>query len=134
MQGIVAMAITQEFLILEDGDTVGVYAPRDFPRGTVIGRDAKRLRVVGETGVRPPGLRLARPEFDRWRHQLEEAGHSVTLGPFRTNPEMLTKSAADFRREEFLPLRDAFDELLRHAEGRRQADDRPMGPVESRHP
>src|SRR4051794_10078018 len=113
----------QEFLVIERDGDIAVYTPRTFPPGTPIGRDAKRLGVDGPSRVRPPKIHLTAAEFDQWRHQLEEGGYTVTLGPFWRDPDMLAKSAEAIRRGKTVPLKEAFDELLREADGRRQADD-----------
>ena len=48
------MVVTQEFLVLPSNGAVRIYGVRDFPSGTFVDRDAKRMRVVGPVWVRPP--------------------------------------------------------------------------------
>ena len=109
-----SMETLQEFLILESDGDVAVYRPSTFPRGTQIGPDAQRLRVVGPSRVEPPRIQLTRLEFDRWRQELESAGRQVTLGPFWTGPyaflplEEIIRRGATFR-----SLEEVRDELLR---------------------
>jgi len=110
------MEVRQEFLVLESGGNVAVYAPRDFPLGTPIGPDAQRLRVLGAGHVEPPRIHLTRIEFDRWRQELESAGRQVTLGPFWTNPNAFLPLDEIIRRgATFRPLEEVRDELLRSA-------------------
>jgi hypothetical protein len=124
----------QEFLVIETDGDIAVYTPRTFPTGTPIGRDAKRFGVDGPSLVRPPKTHLTAAEFDQWRSQLEEEGYTVTLGLFWRDPDMLAKSAEAIRRGETVPLKEAFDELLREADRRRQAKDQRMEALESPHP
>jgi hypothetical protein len=128
------MALRQEFLVLESGNEVAVYAPSQFPSGTPIGRDARRLGVDGPSRARPPKISMSRLEFDRWCGQLEESDFTVTIGPFWTNPQVQDESEDVIRRRKSLPLKEAFDELLRQADGRVAQEDRPMEAVEPRHP
>lgn len=111
------MELTQEFLVLESNGDVAVYRPSTFPLGTPIGREAQRLRVVGPSRVEPPRIHLSRPEFDRWRQELEREGRRVTLGPFRTNPEALADAEAAIRQGNYRSLEGLRDELLRQADG-----------------
>ena len=83
------MELTQEFLVLQSNGDVAVYTVKQFPRGTPIGPDAQRLRVVGPSRVEAPGIHLTPREFDHWRQELEREGRQVTLGPFWTNPAPL---------------------------------------------
>jgi hypothetical protein len=124
----------QEFLILETDGGVAVYSPRTFPIGTPIGRDARRLGVNGPSLVRPPKVEMSEAEFDAWRQQVEGAGFTVTLGPFWRNPVSLEQAEEAIRRGETMPLKEAFDELLREAERREQEEDRRMEALKSRHP
>jgi hypothetical protein len=127
------MTRKREFLVIETGEDVAVYAPSQFPLGTPIGPDAKRLGVDGPSPVQPPAIHLTRPDFDRWRRQLEGEGYSVTLGPFWRNRVSREEAEEAIRRGDTIPLKEAFDELLREAELRRQAVDRRVEAVESRH-
>jgi len=113
------MEVTQEFLVLESDGDVAVYAPSDFPLGTPIGRDAKRLRVASPSRVRPPRTHLTRHEFEQWREELESEGRSVTLGQFWSNPQAVLDPESVLAHGDFRPLEDVRDELLRQADGRR---------------
>ncbi len=112
------MEVRQEFLVLESDGDVAVYAPSDFPLGTPIGRDAKRLRVAGATRVRPPRVHLTCREFEDWRKELESEGRSVSLGGFWSNPEAVFDTDDVVSHGNFRPLEDVRDELLRRADGR----------------
>jgi hypothetical protein len=112
------MDVRQEFLVLESNGDVAVYAPSDFPVGTPIGRDAKRLRVAGPSRVRPPGLHLSRRDFEQWRQELEREGRSVSLDQFWSNPQAVFDSEDFLAHGNFRPLEDVRDELLRQADGR----------------
>ena len=112
------MDVRQEFLILESNGDVAVYAPSDFPLGTPIGRDAKRLRVAGPSRVRPPRIHLTRRDFEQWRKELENEGHSVSLDQFWSNPQAVFDSENFLTHGNFRPLEDVRDELLRQADGR----------------
>ncbi len=118
------MERTQEFLILPSNGDVAVYTVRQYPRGTPIGPDAQRLRVVGPSRVEPPGIHLTHLEFDRWRQELESEGRRVTLGPFWTNPKPFLPLEEIKRRGNWRSLEEVRDELLREADERskRQAD------------
>src|SRR4051812_13209106 len=124
------MTFTQEFLVIETAGTFAVYGVRQFPKGTVVGRDARRLRVVGESPVSPPQLPLSGPELEEWCRQLEDSGRTVRMGPFWRDPEMLERSLASIARGETIPLREAFDELCRRADERDRAKNRRMESVE----
>jgi len=113
------MEVRQEFLVLESDGDVAVYAPSEFPLGTPIGRDAKRLCVLGPTRVRPPRIHLTHREFEQWRKELESEGRSVMLGQFWSNPQAVSDSDSVFARGNFWPLETVRDELLRQADGRR---------------
>jgi hypothetical protein len=128
------MTPRQEFLILESGDSVAVYTPRTFPHGTPIGPDAKRLGIDGPSLVWPPATHLSRAEFDNWRGQLEREGYSATLGPYWRDPISPERAEEMVRNGKFIPLKEAFDELLREAERREQSDTQRVGAVESRDP
>jgi hypothetical protein len=128
------MTFTQEFLVIETAGTFAVYGVRQFPKGTVVGRDARRLRVVGDSPVSPPQLHLSGPELEEWCRHLEDSGRTVTMGPFWRDPEMLERSLASIARGETIPLREAFDELLREADRRCQAEDQRMEALKSPHP
>jgi hypothetical protein len=128
------MGLKQEFLVLEADGDVAVYAPSQFPIGTPIGRDARRLGVSGPAFARPPKVRLTGPEFERWRQQLEGEGYTVTLGPFWINPVRPEDADEAIRQGKVVPLQEAFDELLREAEGRGQSEDRRLEAVQPRHP
>jgi hypothetical protein len=110
----------REFLILKAEAGFVLYAPSQFPRGTPIGPDARRLTVVGPSSVHPPKSYLTGDELDQWRADLEDAGYSATIGPFWRNPPKPEEVEEEIRRGELIPLKDAFDELLRRAaaEGR----------------
>ena len=126
------MTYTHAFLVIEtetDG-TFGVYSIRQFPQGTVVGRDARRLRVVGESPVGPPKLYLTGAELDQWCRQLEASGHTVTIGPFWTTPDLLERSLKEAERGKTIPLREAFDELCRRADERDRAKNRRLEAVE----
>jgi len=123
------MPITQAFIVLAADGDFDVYGLRQIPKGTVIGRDAQRFRVVGETWVQPPKTRLTASELEQWRRQLEAAGHTVTTGPFWTDPDMLQKSDEAIRRGETIPLKDFFDELRRRADGPGCREDRQLESV-----
>ena len=58
----------------------------------------------------------AGPELEEWCRHLEDSGRTVTMGPFWRDPEMLERSLASIARGETIPLREAFDELLREAD------------------
>src|SRR5947209_4145 len=116
------MTPRQEFLIIESDDDVAVYTPSTFPIGTPILPDARRLGVDGPSLVRPPKTHLTASEFDGWQRQLVESGYAVTLGPFWTNPVTPETLEEVLRHGTFIPLKDAFDELLRESEGRSQAE------------
>src|SRR6266536_1481765 len=120
----------QEFLVIEAGGDVAVYAPRQFPLGTPIDRDAKRLGVSGSSLVTPPKVHFIATEFDQWRRQLEGAGYTVTLGPFWTDADMLAKSDEAIRRGETISLEDFRDELLRRVGGAGREEDQRLEPVE----
>jgi hypothetical protein len=108
----------QEFLILESNGDVAVYRPSTFPRGTPIGPEAQRLRVMGPGRVEPHRIHLTRLEFDRWREESESAGRQVTLGPFWANPNAFLPLEEIIRRgATFHPLEEVRDELLRPARG-----------------
>jgi hypothetical protein len=124
------MAVTQGFLVLQTNGEFDVYSVGQFPKGTVVGRDALRFRVVGESWVQPPKTHLTGAELEQWRRQLEEAGHSVTVGPFWTDPDMLERSLAEIARGETVPLREAFDEIRRRADERSRSEDRRLESVE----
>jgi hypothetical protein len=110
------METLQEFLILESNGDVAVYRPSTFPRGTPIGPDAQRLRVMGAGRVEPPRIHLTRLEFDRWRQELEITGRQVTLGPYWTNPNAFLPLEEIIRRgATFRSLDEVRDELLRSA-------------------
>jgi hypothetical protein len=128
-----SMQPRQEFLVIERDGDIAVYTPRTFPMGTPIGRDARRLGVDGPSRVRPPKIHLTAMEFDQWRHQLEEAGYTVTLDLFWGDPDRLARSVEAVRRGETVPLKEAFDELLREADRRSQAEGQRMESLESRH-
>lgn len=128
------MTYTHAFLVIEtetDG-TFGVYSIRQFPKGTVVGRDARRLRVVGESPVSPPKLHLSGAELEQWCRQLEDSGHTVTIGPFWTTPDLLESSLAEAARGETIPAKEFFDELCRRADERDRAKNPGMEPVEPR--
>jgi len=126
------MERTQEFLILPSNGDVAIYTVRQYPRGTPIGPDAERLRVVGTSRVQPPGIHLTRLEFDRWRQELESEGRQVTLGPFWTGPSAFLPLEEIIRRgATFRPLEEVRDELLREVDERSHQQDERMGPVES---
>jgi hypothetical protein len=113
------MELTQEFLVLESNGDVAVYTVVQFPRGTPIGPDAQRLRVVGPSRVEPPRIHLSRLEFDQWRVELEQAGRQVSLGPFWTSPDaFLPLEELRRRGVRFRPLEEVRDELLREADER----------------
>jgi hypothetical protein len=125
------METLQEFLVLESNGDVGVYTVRQFPRGTPIGPDARRLRVVGPSRVEPPRIHLTRPEFDRWRQELEGTGRQVTLGPFWTSPNAFLPLEELIRQGNFRSLEEVRDELLREADERSAQEDQRMAAVES---
>jgi hypothetical protein len=113
------MDIEQEFLVLDSNGDVAVYTVRQFPRGTPIGPDAKRLTIVGPSRVPPPVARLTRPDFDRWRQDLELEGLRVTLSPYWTGPNAFLSLEEFIRRGgKFRPIEEVCDELLRQADGR----------------
>jgi hypothetical protein len=124
------MTFTQEFLVLETEGTFGVYGVRQFPKGTVVGPDARRLRVVGDSPVSPPQRHLSGAELDQWCRQLEDSGRTVTIGPFWTTPGLLERSLEEAARGETIPLKEAFDELCRRADERDRAKDRRLASVE----
>jgi hypothetical protein len=99
------MAVTQEFLVLPSSGTVRVYGVREFPSGTFVDRDAKRMRVAGPVWVRPPRAELTEPQWESWRAQLQSAGFSVTVEPFWTSSPS----------GHYQPLEAVLDELLRSA-------------------
>src|SRR5437763_15126936 len=108
--------VTEEFLVVPSNGSVRIYGVHDLPSGTFIGRDAQKLRVVGPVWVKPPRPELAEAQWPRWQDRLREAGFSVTLGPFWTNPnaflplEEMIRGGATSR-----PLEEVRDELLRSA-------------------
>jgi hypothetical protein len=124
------MERTQEFLILPSNGDVAVYTVRQFPRGTPIGPDAQRLRVVGPSRVEPPGIHLTHLAFDRWRHELESEGRRVTLGPFWTSPEAFLPLEEIIRRGNSRSLEEVRDELLREADERSARENERMESVE----
>jgi hypothetical protein len=124
------MTYTQELLVLQTDGTFRIYRVRDFPKGTVVGRDARRLRVVGESLVDPPQLPLTGPELDQWCRQLEDSGRSVTLGPFWTDPGRLERSLEQAERGETIPLKEAFDEIRGRTDERDRANNRRLESVE----
>lgn len=128
------MKSRQEFLVLRSEGHVTVYTVRTFPLGTPIGGDAERLEVDGPSPARPPKTELSTSEFDDWRRHLESAGYALTLGPYWGKPVSREEFEESVRRGEFIPLKEAFDELLLEAEARRAGEDQPVEPVESRHP
>jgi hypothetical protein len=97
------MVVTQEFLVLPSNGAVRIYGVRDFPSGTFVDRDAKRMRVVGPVWVRPPRAELTESQWESWQAQLQSAGFSVTVEPFWTS----TPSGR------YQPLEAVLDELLR---------------------
>lgn len=122
----------QDFLILDRGQgMVVVYRPSTYPVGkVVIGPGSRRLRVVAPSRVELPGEVISEAELERWRADLTEAGNEVTIAPI---PEPSRFDLAEAR-ERSIPLKEAFDELLRQADARADAEDRRTGPVVSRHP
>jgi hypothetical protein len=128
-----AMITTQEFLVLGAESEIAVYAPRQFPSGTPIGPDARRLGITGPSAVRPPKVRWTPAEFDAWRRSLEGLGYSVTIGPFWRDPVSPEQAEEAVRLGQTAALKDAFDELLREAERRDDTEDQPMEAVEPRH-
>jgi hypothetical protein len=121
----------QEFLILESNGDVGVYTVRQFPRGTPIGPDAQRLRVVGPSRVEPTCIHLTRLEFDRWRRELASEGRQVTLGPFWTSPNAFLPLEELIRQGHSRSLEEVREERLREADARSNQEDQRMAPVES---
>jgi hypothetical protein len=99
------MDVTQEFLVLPNEGGVRIYSVRDFPSGTWVGRDARKLHVVGPVWVRPPQPELTEVQFQTWQDMLQNAGYSVEVGPFWTT----TPSGR------YHDLEDVRDELLRSA-------------------
>ncbi len=77
------MEVMQEFLVIGSTDgTVGIFGARTLPAGTIVGGEARRLRVVGQAPVKPPSPRLTTPEWEGWRRTLEAQGYQLELGPF----------------------------------------------------
>jgi hypothetical protein len=99
------MVIAEEFLVLPRDESVRVYGVYNYPHDQFIGRDAQRLRVEGPVWVRPPRTELTAAQWERWLERLKEAGWSVALGPFWTGEPS----------DEFVPLEDVRDVLLRSA-------------------
>jgi hypothetical protein len=124
------MTFTQEFLVLETDGTFGVYGVRQFPKGTVVGTEARRLRVVGDSPVSPPQHHLSGAELEQWCRQLEDSGRAVTMGPFWTTPSLRERSLEEAVSGETIPLKEAFDELCRRADERDRAKDRRLASVE----
>jgi len=99
------MVVTQEFLVLPSNGAIRIYGVRDFPSGSFVDRNAKRMRVVGPVWVRPPRAELTESQWESWQRQLQSAGFSVTVEPFWT----ATPSGR------YQPLEPVLDELLRSA-------------------
>jgi hypothetical protein len=79
------MDVTEEFLVLPSDGSFRIYGVHDFPSGTFVGRDAKRLRVIGPVWVKPPRPELTEAQWEQWQVQLRSAGFSVTVEPFWTS-------------------------------------------------
>jgi hypothetical protein len=124
------MRYKHEFLVLETAGDIAVYPPHQFPLGTPIGRDAKRLGISGTSFVLPPKVHLTPSEFDQWRTQLEGEDYTVTIGPFWRNPDLWETSLAEIERGETIPLREAFDEIRRRGDERSRARDRRLESAE----
>lgn len=124
----------REFLVLQTGKNIAVYSRRNFPMGVPLGPDAQRLRIAGPSRAVPPETHFTQPEFDRWRAELEAAGFTFTLGPFWRNPKFWEDRNAPLESIKTTSLKEAFDELLREAERRGQADDHLVEAVEPSHP
>jgi hypothetical protein len=99
------MTVTQEFLVLRSNGAVRVYSVRNFPSGTFVDRQAKRMRVVGPVWVRPPSTELTDAQWASWQDQLQSAGFSVTVEAFWTSSPT----------GRYQPLESVRDELLRSA-------------------
>jgi hypothetical protein len=99
------MAVTQEFVVLPAEEAVRIYGVRDFPSGTFVDREAKRMRVVGPVWVRPPRTELTGAQWQSWQTQLQSAGFSVTVEPFWTSSPS----------GQYQPLEAVLDELRRSA-------------------
>lgn len=106
------MRFRDEFLILDRPDgTLGVYSVERKPAGTPIDRGARKLRVVGPVLVRPPRETLTAEQFEKWVGIVRDAGFQAEIEPFWTHPAPTADGPS-------VPLHEAFDELLRLAEGR----------------
>lgn len=128
------MTYKRGFLILNRGDgSVAVYRPSTFPRGTIIDRDARRFEFLAEGRYDPPAEILTEAELEQWRVTLEEAGIEVKIGPFWTSGIDPSKLDMEELRKDSVPLKEAFDELLRQAEARDEAKARRSEPVVSPH-
>ena len=84
------MDVRQEFLVLETDGDVAVYAPSDFPIGTPIGRDAKRLRVTGPSHVPAP------PDPSHASRIQTMARGPCERGPFRVARPVLERCSSSF--------------------------------------
>jgi hypothetical protein len=124
------MTYTQRFYVIETDGKFRVYRIRDFPNGTIIGPEARRLRVFGESPVDPPQHPLTGPELYQWCRQLEASGRSVTLGPVWTDLGMRERSLKEAERGESIPLKEAFDEIRRRTEERDRSRNRRLESVE----
>jgi hypothetical protein len=59
------MVVTQEFLVLSSNGTVRVFGVDQFPEGTHVAQDARRLRVVGPVWIKPRHPEMTAPPMRR---------------------------------------------------------------------
>jgi hypothetical protein len=105
------MTFLREFLVLSLEEGLTVYGPTDFPAGTPVRRDARRLRTKGPSPASPPSHEMSQADFETWVESLRSDGYEATIEPFWSDPIPTEIGPTQ-------PLHEAFDELLRLAEHR----------------